>query len=168
VKEKPIILVMYGYHRREKFAIDVGTYMEGRDLGGNVKVLKYGGKPDVREHVGFGQKPIFPNYWKFVRNQGHVDFLIDLHNGEIVKRKEKLAAFLIYGTKNPDVHRGMFGKVKDYADSLPCQVASFYEPGTPYVPAGIDQIEVELLPPRISLQRACEFMNGLVGVLSRT
>ena len=62
----------------------------------------------------------------------------------------------------------MFSKVKNYADSLRYLVASFYEPGTPYVPAGIDVIEVELLPPRISLRRGREFVEGLLSVLAQT
>src|SRR5437867_3797991 len=107
---------MYGYHPKEQFAIDVGTYLKHHDLGGHVKVVRYGGKPDVPDHVNVwkGEKPIFPNFWRFVRGLG-VDFVVDLHNGAIVERKEKLEAFITYETRSENDH--VFNRLKNYADS---------------------------------------------------
>src|SRR2546425_11918898 len=74
---------MYGYHPREKFAIDVGRYLGCRSFEESVSVKKYSGKPDHPAwNPRFGKPSRFPNYWRFVREQGKIDYVIDIHSGD--------------------------------------------------------------------------------------
>jgi hypothetical protein len=161
---------MYGYHPKEQFAIDVGTYLEGRDLGEHIKVLRYTGEQDIPARIDPWTdtefKPL-PNLWKFVKEQGRFDLLVDIHNGRVVKRKEELDAVLTYRTRTPGEYPDMYNKVHEFARSPCYAILCFCETGTPYVPEEIAEIEVELLPPRISRSKARDFVAGLVETFSK-
>lgn len=111
MEEKPRVLVVYGYHPDELFAIDLGIDLESLRLQ-NVLVKRYDGKPDplntsemlnIRKKCGEMAyvnrclrnpqliKECASEFRCFIDKYSPVDYVIDLHdNGPRIQEMEEL------------------------------------------------------------------------------
>ena len=161
------MLVVYGYHWYEKFAVDVGMDLV-HTRESDFKVVPYTGKPDFPNRVDERyQKPAFPNFWKFAK-QFSPSYVVDLHSG-VASRAEKLGPAIDVDfytkRKKESIEPSFRERVTKFVYGNDFRTSLHFSPRFPYVPASISQIVVEFLPPRIARKEAREFVLGLIRVL---
>lgn len=170
---------MYGYHPKEKFAIDVGTSLKELDSD-NVLIRRYKGQSDYPSRVHaftmLARKPRFPKWDLFVEDHLPLDYVIDLHNGRQNAEWEKQfktrypnehipSMYLQYWSRHC-INRRTQDEIYALCTSQPYLALAFFMPSSRYAPNDYDKIGVELFPHLISKEQSTDLLKGLVEILS--
>ncbi len=173
------MLVVYGYHWYEKFAVDVGRRLASKVTEPNLNIVEYAGAPDFPSRVDIRyQKPTFPNFWKFVRRL-KPSYVIDLHSG--FPSNEKAESNDNEFVSNEAVDVTVYSKERRidptfrsrlneyrlhwYENLKPFIFGAHYCPNFRYVPRDTDKLVIEFLPPRIKKAQATKLVMGLARLL---
>lgn len=167
-KQNAPILVVYGYHADEKFAIDIGINLE--EYGSEKATVKrYEGRADVPGKWGK------PNLRKFIRKHSPIDYAIILHDSgpitdEIMKLQKKYpeqrfpSVSVQYYSKKK-IPEDVENRIKNYCYSRPYVALSFFVPSTSAESKNYDRLNIEYLPHNITKDEGVKFLKGLIGKL---
>ena len=166
------ILVVYGYHIGEQYALDIGFRLE-QDCPEGVIVGRYLNKPDRQNKISFKT----PRLWGFIKNFSQVDYAIVLHNaGSHMEKVVEKYQMLYPGEKLPDIvvwyesgrkaPRGLEERMKQTMESSFRTALLFFKDELSYMPKGFDEISVEYyLYHLIPKDKALSFLKDLIEVL---
>jgi hypothetical protein len=170
---------MYGYHSKEKFAIDVGASLKELDSD-NVLVRRYKGQQDYPSRVHaftmLTRNPRFPKWNRFVKEYLPLDYVIDLHNGRQNAEWEKQfktrypnepmpSMYMQYWSRHR-INRRTQNEIYTLCTSQPYLALAFFISSSRYAPNKYDKIGVEFFPHLISKEQSTDLLKGLVKILS--
>ena len=106
---KPKILIIYGYHPKEIFAIEVGGYLRRDNLNADIRLVKYDGKPDK----GMSLR----NLRKFVENFNPLISPIVLHGDDDIG----INAAIIYHAQSKQKERKALRPLSEFCLKNSCE-----------------------------------------------
>lgn len=180
MEEKTDILVVYGHHPDELFAVEVGKELEnlGRD---DFRVKEYDGHPESMKH-----RMETHLYSEFLRIQGHfnrfvkdnppADYVIDLHDNlplsdiyretiEKSDRQERWPSVSIDLRSRYNINEDLKEEIIDYCMSKEYNALFYFFDEIHYLPKSYDKILIEYLPLTFEKEKAISFTLGLVDLL---
>ncbi len=102
-----------------------------------------------------------------MREQGKTDYVVDIHSGDGRADPDWRAAGLIQADTYDSFDPVFQKRINKFAESslFPTFRTVHYVPRNHLMPKGIVDIELEFLPPNISLRRARQYGFGLIRAL---
>jgi len=145
------ILIVYGYHPKEIFAIKVGEYFLGHNLNPGIEVVKYRGKRDSGGSTYYLRK--------FVEKFKPAISPIILHDDSVFGH---LYGAIVYSAKSKRERRQAAKRLMDFilVENSLIAFGTFLTPGTNY-----NLFDIELNPRAISIEKAKDLIEGFAKYL---
>jgi len=173
--EKPKVLVVYGYHSDEEFAIDVGRSLERNPIDG-VIVREFEGEPD---YAGGRVKWWEPRLNRFIKRFCPQKCAVILHNEAIPikytsqqldklrKRFPDLAPIALWYYSKYEIPERINWAIVEHARAHFRYVSYLPISGYYFMPKGCDWLTIEYFPYTCSLKQveALNHIRGLVRLL---
>jgi len=146
------VLIIYGYHPKEKFAIEVGEYLFKNNSSKKIKIVRYAGKSD--------RKTSTYNLRRFVDNFRPSISPLILHDDS---KFEPFDGAIIYNAKSKEIRRKAAKYLLEFIseDGSLTGFGKFLTPNTNY-----NLIDIELNP-RAGLEKAANLVKRFSKYLLR-